>query len=268
MMNDDKVKLWESINAYVVACGGDPARHVYGNAARQNAVSEVEREALGNDPRRDAPAWLTDAVLWALPADGTPLKASAVNGIPASLLGSCMDYLPDGETLNEAMIGHALAALVSSGAVAVVSDRDGLTSWHRATLNEGADPRQSPTYGQRTIAELATRIAETAHRYAMANNWDGAENALLGIAREAREIVALDEDAAKRGPFVPHAVVHQHLAERAYAEDARFLFDVYQAAMRVKEQRDAHEPSYDDPIGDLCALLDSKVPAEPAERSK
>ena len=254
MTDDDRVKLWDAINAYVVACGGDPSRHVYGNTPRMDAVAEVERAVDGSDPRRDAPAWLMRAVLWALPADGTPLKASAVNGIPASLLGACVDYLPDGEMLNDAMIGRALSALVSSGAVAVVGDRDGIQSWHRATLNEGTDPRTEPTYGQQTIAELAARIAETARLHTPATGWPGLRDALLGIARDAREIVALDEDAAKRGPFVPHAVVHQHLAERAYAEDARFLFEVYQAAMRVREATsDAEREDAQRALDDLLA---------------
>lgn len=38
-----KVDIWEAINRYVVACGGDPSRHVYGNTSRQRAVVEVER---------------------------------------------------------------------------------------------------------------------------------------------------------------------------------------------------------------------------------
>lgn len=34
-------ELWDAINCYVTACGGDPARHVHGNTARMNAVADV-----------------------------------------------------------------------------------------------------------------------------------------------------------------------------------------------------------------------------------
>lgn len=37
-----RVALWDAINAYVVSCGGDPSRHVYGNTTRMRAVSDVE----------------------------------------------------------------------------------------------------------------------------------------------------------------------------------------------------------------------------------
>lgn len=39
---ETRVKLWEAINLYVVACGGKPDNRVYGNTARQAAVSAVE----------------------------------------------------------------------------------------------------------------------------------------------------------------------------------------------------------------------------------
>lgn len=38
-----RVALWDAINRYVESCGGDPAKHVYGNTARMMAVVEVER---------------------------------------------------------------------------------------------------------------------------------------------------------------------------------------------------------------------------------
>lgn len=41
MEYDDEVLLYEAINEYVVSCGGDPSRHVYGNTARQKAVSRI-----------------------------------------------------------------------------------------------------------------------------------------------------------------------------------------------------------------------------------
>lgn len=33
--------LWDAINRYAVACGGDPGSHVYGNTARMQAVADV-----------------------------------------------------------------------------------------------------------------------------------------------------------------------------------------------------------------------------------
>jgi hypothetical protein len=37
-----KIALWRLINAYAVACGGDPSRNVQGNLMRQAAVVEIE----------------------------------------------------------------------------------------------------------------------------------------------------------------------------------------------------------------------------------
>lgn len=37
------VPLWDAINEYAEACGGDPSRGVYGNVRRQNAVAGVDR---------------------------------------------------------------------------------------------------------------------------------------------------------------------------------------------------------------------------------
>lgn len=39
----DRVALWDAINAYAVACGGSPDKHVYGNTSRMRAVSSIER---------------------------------------------------------------------------------------------------------------------------------------------------------------------------------------------------------------------------------
>lgn len=39
----DRIALWDAIDAYVRACGGDPSKHVYGNTPRQEAVARVER---------------------------------------------------------------------------------------------------------------------------------------------------------------------------------------------------------------------------------
>ena len=57
---------------------------------------------------------------------------------------------------------------------------------------------QDPTFGTEPIRDIATRIAEMAERHAMAEDWDGAENAFLGIARMAKEI-------ALRSPEHPEA---------------------------------------------------------------
>ena len=43
MNNELRVKLWDLINEYVAACGGDPSKHVYGNTTRQRLVVDIER---------------------------------------------------------------------------------------------------------------------------------------------------------------------------------------------------------------------------------
>lgn len=43
MTNDQRVRLWDAINRYVVACGGDPSQHVYGNVLRMDSVADVEK---------------------------------------------------------------------------------------------------------------------------------------------------------------------------------------------------------------------------------
>jgi hypothetical protein len=41
-MTDDQVRrLWDEINQYVITCGGDPSKHVYGNLPRQKAVANI-----------------------------------------------------------------------------------------------------------------------------------------------------------------------------------------------------------------------------------
>ena len=42
----EKTALWDAVNAYVVSCGGDPAKHVYGNTLRQLSVVSVEDAVL------------------------------------------------------------------------------------------------------------------------------------------------------------------------------------------------------------------------------
>jgi len=37
-----RVPLWDAINNYAIACGGDPSNHVYGNTSRMKAVADVE----------------------------------------------------------------------------------------------------------------------------------------------------------------------------------------------------------------------------------
>lgn len=36
-----EVELWDAINLYAIAVGGDPAKHVYGNVSRMQAVADV-----------------------------------------------------------------------------------------------------------------------------------------------------------------------------------------------------------------------------------
>jgi hypothetical protein len=38
-----EVDLWDAINRYAIAVGGDPSAHVYGNVARMQAVADVNR---------------------------------------------------------------------------------------------------------------------------------------------------------------------------------------------------------------------------------
>ena len=40
--------VWEAIHKYVKACGGDPARNIYGNTPRANAVIKVEAAINGH----------------------------------------------------------------------------------------------------------------------------------------------------------------------------------------------------------------------------
>lgn len=240
MTDDDRVKLWDAINAYVVACGGDPSRHVYGNTPRMDAVSEVER---------------------AVDAAHKPISKAdeiAVMSLVQSALGRddvTLTWHGDRLVTIDGMFAdrtdrYASRALLRDAGI--IGDRGG---WHWSS-EEDAVKVGLPGDGSaaRDPEQVNPQRDPERGQHAMANNWDGAENALLGIAREAREIVALDEDAAKRGPFVPHAVVHQHLAERAYAEDARFLFEVYQAAMRVREaESDVEREDAQRALDDLLA---------------
>jgi len=53
--NDHRIKLWDAINAYTIACGGNPGLRVYGNTSRMKAVAEVEDLVYraANFPKRD-----------------------------------------------------------------------------------------------------------------------------------------------------------------------------------------------------------------------
>jgi len=55
----DRLALWDAINSYVIACGGDPAEHVYGNAPRMDAVCLVEK-AVSNrgEVTEEAGRWM------------------------------------------------------------------------------------------------------------------------------------------------------------------------------------------------------------------
>ena len=39
-------EMWDAINRYVVACGGDPSKHVYGNTPRMRAVVDVNSAVI------------------------------------------------------------------------------------------------------------------------------------------------------------------------------------------------------------------------------
>jgi len=52
MTTEQLERLWDAINRYAVACGGDPSKHVHGNTARQAAVTDVSR--VIRDATRDA----------------------------------------------------------------------------------------------------------------------------------------------------------------------------------------------------------------------
>lgn len=52
----DRVRIWEAINRYVVACGGDTSNGVYGNTSRQTAVADIERELMAISEAPSKPA--------------------------------------------------------------------------------------------------------------------------------------------------------------------------------------------------------------------
>jgi hypothetical protein len=271
MTDDDRVKLWDAINAYVVACGGDPSRHVYGNTPRMNAVSEVERTV---DAAHKPISKADEIAVMSLVQ-----SALSRGDVILTWHGDRLVTI-DGMFADRTDMYASRALLRDAG---IVGDRGG---WHWTSEADDATSGRPITRDDEervrdAVEEAFCGVAwMSANRTALSWSANGTLFAINGYRAEgvgtlwnevaqalARAGIVPGADGWCWAASVPHAVVHQHLAERAYAEDARFLFDVYQAAMRVKEQRDAHEPSDDDPIGDLCALLDSgKVPADPAER--
>jgi hypothetical protein len=66
--NDWRIDLWDAINEYATACGGDPGANVYGNTRRQRAVAAVERAArYATEP--EAPSERSGYSVPALPTD-------------------------------------------------------------------------------------------------------------------------------------------------------------------------------------------------------
>ena len=58
----DRVALWNAINDYVRACGGDPSKHVYGNTPRMDAVCRVENAVMDRDIVTDEIGrWITES---------------------------------------------------------------------------------------------------------------------------------------------------------------------------------------------------------------
>ncbi len=45
---EKRVALWDAINEYVLACGGDPSKHI--GATREKAVVKVERVVFSDVP--------------------------------------------------------------------------------------------------------------------------------------------------------------------------------------------------------------------------
>jgi len=50
---EHKIKLWEAIQKYVRACGGDPEKHVYGNTGRMDSVTEIEQLVYEKEENKD-----------------------------------------------------------------------------------------------------------------------------------------------------------------------------------------------------------------------
>jgi hypothetical protein len=47
-----EVDLWDAIHRYVIACGGDPGKHVHGNVPRMDAVADVSKIVAREVTRR------------------------------------------------------------------------------------------------------------------------------------------------------------------------------------------------------------------------
>jgi hypothetical protein len=98
----ERVRLWDAINAYVVSCGGDPDRQVYGNTRRQTAVAQVEqivreiRVSVRNEEREACAAYCLDRADQYDTSSGTWVGlADAAEGIAK---GEASGMLERGET--------------------------------------------------------------------------------------------------------------------------------------------------------------------------
>ena len=79
------VALWDAINEYVEACGGDPSRHVYGNTRRMAAVVRVEAAVTATaSPQPEPCRWSETAT-----GDGTRVWFCSEHG------ANHLDPMPD-----------------------------------------------------------------------------------------------------------------------------------------------------------------------------
>ncbi|HEU5276811.1 MAG TPA: hypothetical protein VFU97_24355 [Xanthobacteraceae bacterium] len=88
---DQQHRLWHWVNAYAMACGGDPSNHAVGNTFRQNAVVAIEKCVLDCIQEATAPK---------PPPGGYVSGAEFVETMRAALPDAFSDFDPEG--LNEA----------------------------------------------------------------------------------------------------------------------------------------------------------------------
>jgi hypothetical protein len=89
-----RVALWEAINAYVRACGGDPSARTVG-VARMNAVIAVERAAMAEEDDIRGALAKAEALLAAL-AEAMPRCEQLANGTRCRELATwAPDVMPD-----------------------------------------------------------------------------------------------------------------------------------------------------------------------------
>ncbi len=86
---DKRVALWTAIDCYAVACGGDPAQHVYGNTARQVAVADVENIVFQQNATTPKTGTLAER-LYAARMDEDALF-NGVNEIMGCDVSKCLD---------------------------------------------------------------------------------------------------------------------------------------------------------------------------------